>query len=144
GEVPEMSLPSVARPGLANGPNGIIGTLTYSNGKYTVTMRTDGAIRVKQGDWLSKYSKAMYNDFKHVREFARMDASGRLRPIRNLNLIFAGETVYHMPTYRKFHPMRMEPVEVIASPLTEAEEERLLIETLKAEYHLAGERFHLL
>lgn len=36
-------------------------------------MRTDGAIHVKHGDWLSKYSAAMYNDFTHVHEFGRMD-----------------------------------------------------------------------
>ena len=87
-------------------------------------MRTDGAIHVKHGDWLSKYSAAMYNDFTHVHEFGRMDKNGQLRPIHNVNLIFAGETVYHIPTYRKTHPMRMGAIEIAVSPLTAEQKEK--------------------
>src|SRR5437868_12811809 len=82
------------------GPHGeIVVTKTYTNGRYSVTMRTDGAINVKQGDWLSKYSAAIFNDYQHIHEFGRMDASGKLRPIQKVNLILKGETIYHVPTY---------------------------------------------
>jgi hypothetical protein len=98
------------------------------------------AIHVKHGDWLSKYSAAMYNDFTHVHEFGRMDKNGLLRPIHKVNLIFAGETVYHIPTYRKTHPMRMGAIEVTVSPLTAEQKKKVVLDTLKHEYYLQGER----
>lgn len=107
-------------------------------------MRTDGAIHVKHGDWLSKYSAAMYNDFTHVHEFGRMDKNGLLRPIHKVNLIFAGETVYHIPTYRKTHPMRMGAIEVTVSPLTAEQKKKVVLDTLKHEYDLQGERLEWL
>jgi hypothetical protein len=107
-------------------------------------MRTDGAIKVKHGDWLSKYSAAMYNDFKHIHEFGRMDASGNLRRIRNVNLIIAGETIYHMPTYRKMHPMRMDAIELTGSPLSEQQKTEAVVQMLKGDFGLQGERLHVL
>ena len=59
----------------------------------------DGAIKVKAGDSLSKYSMAMYGDFKHIHEFARrLTPGGALQPIKNVNYIQTGWTIYHMPT----------------------------------------------
>ncbi len=126
-------------------PNGgIVITKTYSNFLYRVTMRTDGAIEVKHGDWLSKYSAAMYNDFTRVHEFARMDKDGNLKKIHSVNHIFAGETIYHLPTFNQAHPMRLDPVEITASPLSDEQEEKIMVDTLKEDYDLQGERLEWL
>ena len=88
------------------GPYGdVIVTKTYTNWRYSVTLQMpDGAIEVKHGDWLAKYSAAMYNDFTRIHEFGRMDKSGSVEKILNVNHIFAGEIVYHIPTYSHAHP----------------------------------------
>jgi len=71
----------------------------YAHGGYSVTVADDGAIAVKPGDSLSKYSMAIHHDFNHVREFGRKQAgSATIGPIANINLIYAGETIYHLPT----------------------------------------------
>ena len=120
-----MSFQPTPKLGTIKGPHGeIILTKTYTNWPYSVIVRTDGAIYVKHGDWLSKYSAAMYNGFTHVHKFGRMDKNGLLRPIHNMNLIFAEETVYHIPTYRKTHPMRMGAIEIAVSPLTAEQKEK--------------------
>ena len=75
--------------------------ITYTNRRYSLPMRYDGAIRVKHGDWLSKYSAALHNDFTRVHEYGRIGNFGQLSPIRDINLIYAGETIYHLPTYGK-------------------------------------------
>jgi hypothetical protein len=103
-------------------------------------MDIDGAIEVKHGDWLSKYSSAMYNDFKHIHEFARIDESGKLKKILLVNHIFAGEIVYHLPTYKEAHPLRLGEVEITASPYSEEQEDQIMIDTLKEDYDLKGER----
>lgn len=61
-----------------------------------------------------------------------------------MNLIFAGETVYHIPTYRKTHPMRMGAIEVTVSPLTAEQKKKIVLDTLKHEYDLQGERLEWL
>jgi hypothetical protein len=127
------------------GPHGeVVVTKTFTNYRYSVTMGMDGAIKVRHGDWLSKYSAAIYNDFKHIHEFARMDRSGKLSPIRNVNLIIAGETIYHMPTYKKMHPMRMDALELTASPLSEPQKKEAVVQMLKGDFGLQGERLHVL
>ena len=35
---------------------------TYSNGTYSVTINSDRSIRVRPGDWISKYSAAIHDD----------------------------------------------------------------------------------
>ena len=35
---------------------------TFSNGVYSVTVNDDHSIRVRPGDWISKYSAAIYGD----------------------------------------------------------------------------------
>jgi hypothetical protein len=128
------------------GPNG---ETTYTDGTFSVTIESDGAIHVMPGDWLSKYSAAMYGNFAHIKEFARMDRSGKLMPIENVNRINAGETLYHVPTCRKSHPrIQMDPILVVGNvasddapseeELTE-EQKKLLADALKAKYELAGE-----
>ena len=126
---------------------GSVVTRTYSNSLYSVTMTREGAIEVTHGDWLSKYSSAMYNDFIHIHEFARMDQSGKLKRIEGryaLNHIYAGETLYHIPSYKQAHPMKMDEIDVQASPLSDEEEEQIIKATLKDEYDLKGEQLEWL
>jgi len=72
----------------------------FSQGGYSVNVGSDGRIKVKPGDSLSKYSMAMFGNFSHVNEYHRMSPTGTLAPVSNVNLIRAGETLYHEPTYR--------------------------------------------
>jgi hypothetical protein len=124
---------------------GIVITTTYSNFLYNVTMTPEGAIKVKHGDWLSKYSAAMYNDFTHIHEFARMDKAGDLKKIQAVNHIFAGETIYHLPTYNKLHHrMVMDDINITASPYTEEQEKQIIRDTLADDYDLEGERLEVL
>lgn len=118
------------------------------NGKYHVQVAEDGAIRVKPGDWLSKYSAAIHNNFWAIREFARRDASGRFVAIRNPNRIYAGETIYHLPsvprtaiatfdTGSEFDPPRL-------PPMPEEERKKLILEHLEGEFDLRGEHLEIL
>ena len=82
---------------------------TSSDGRYRVSLADNGAITVKHGDWLSKYSAAIYDNYWNIQVFARKDRSGHLVPIANPNLIHQGETIYHLPTldtYLKNRPAR--------------------------------------
>jgi len=72
---------------------------TYQNGPFKVSIAEDGAIKVKQGDWLSKYSAAIYNDFIHFYEYGRKRRDGRIEIISNFSSIYAGEIIYHIPTF---------------------------------------------
>src|SRR5438874_1160498 len=129
----------------SRGPHGeVVVTKMYTNFRYKLTMRTNGAIQVQLGDWLSKYSAAIYNDFAHIHEFGRMDASGNLRRVQNVNRIFTGETIYHIPTYRKAHRLYADNVDCTASPLSEEERVHAIVEMLKADYDLQGERLDVL
>jgi hypothetical protein len=74
--------------------------MLYHKGQYRVDIAPNGAIRVKPGDWLSKYSYAMYGNFNHCDEFGRM-AGGVVAPCADPNVIHPGETLYHIPTFRK-------------------------------------------
>lgn len=139
-----MGSPMHGRPGVRKGPQGqIVLTKTYSNFRYKVTMDYDGAIRVRPGDWLSKYSAAMNDDFSKINEFGRMDSQGRLRPLLNPNLIFAGETIYHIPTYRRAHPLRMEPLDFKVTPYSEGEIKKHISDSMKADFDLKGEHLRL-
>jgi hypothetical protein len=128
------------------GPYGdVIVTKTYTNWRYSVTLQMpDGAIEVKHGDWLTKYSAAMYNDFTRIHEFGRMDKSGSVEKILNVNHIFAGEIVYHIPTYSHAHPLMGEEIEVKGCPLTDEQKQKIIVDTLKEEYDLKGERLEIL
>src|SRR5215468_9943354 len=122
----------------------IVSTKTYQSFPYKVTIEHDGAIRVKHGDWLSKYSAAMYNNFNGIHEFARKGRDGKLRRIPNPNLIYAGETIYHVPTYKYAHPMRMDQVEMVATPWSDDEIEANIVKALNQEHQFSGEPLHVL
>ena len=75
---------------------------THSSGKYKVTISEDGAIAVKKGDWVSKYSAALHRgDTSRVNEYGRLRA-GHMDPLADVNKIIAGETLYHVPSYRSW------------------------------------------
>ena len=70
---------------------------TYSNNGFTVTIEDNGSISVKPGDMISGYSMAIHGDFKHFHEYARKNGH-RLVPVENVDLIYSGETLYHLPS----------------------------------------------
>jgi hypothetical protein len=68
---------------------------TFTNGGYSVTVHDDRSIKVQPGDWVSKYSAAIYGDplvnwdrFKRLRGNTYID-------LVDPNSIVAGETLYH-------------------------------------------------
>jgi hypothetical protein len=69
---------------------------TYTNGGYTVTINDDRSIRVKPGDWISKYTTAIYGEpRKYWDRFKRKDKAGRFIDLADPNKIIAGEVLYH-------------------------------------------------
>lgn len=77
------------------------GTFTRPPKPYSVTVSESGKIVVKQGDWLSKYSWAMYGDYTTLWPFVRPDPANEIGfiTIEDKDLIYAGETLLHWPTY---------------------------------------------
>ncbi len=67
---------------------------TFSGGGYSVTINDDRSIIVKQGDWLSKYSMAVYGDFDHITSFKEKTGAG-FRNVPNPDLIRVGQILYH-------------------------------------------------
>ena len=107
-------------------------TMYYQHGRYRVEVGNDGIVQVRPGDWLSKYSAAIYNDFTTIRVFARRDKSGSPTPIRDVNLIYAGETLYHLPTYYgSFSAMEFVVPTKATPPLTDAQKKQLIQESLR-------------
>lgn len=69
---------------------------TYRREGHSVTIERDGSIVVNHGDSISKYSMAIHGDFGHLDEFYRKE-NGELKRITDINRIFIGETIYHVP-----------------------------------------------
>lgn len=142
-------------------------------GRYQVDVANNGAIKVKHGDWLSKYSAAIYGTYWNVHVFARKDRSGRLVPVANPNLIHTGETIYHLPTFEEYTKSRPrigiatftkpeviegrgprvqeiefgDPLTVVGrrvGPMSENEKKKFLLEHLRGEYDLRGEHWEFL
>lgn len=67
---------------------------TFQGGGYSVTINEDRSIVVKQGDWLSKYSMAVYGDFDHITSFKEKSGTG-FRNVPNPDIIRAGQILYH-------------------------------------------------
>jgi len=115
----------------------------YKKGIYKVTVAKDGAIKVKQNDWISKYSAAIYNDFTKLGQFARM-VNGNALPtvIKSPDDIFTGETIYHIDSYWGQHKSTT-PRPKKASPPAQRkltpQEKQIIIETLKHDFNLKGE-----
>ena len=75
---------------------------TFRGGGYDVTVNADRSIKIRQGDWLSKYSMAIYGNFEHTDKFMEKNTDksmekkrGEFRPVGNPNLIRAGNILYH-------------------------------------------------
>ena len=91
---------------------------TFRGGGYEVTIKADRSIVVRPGDWLSKYSKAIYGNFDHVNDFNRK-VGNQYKAIENVNLIHVGETLYHpgpLPGEPATSPVPGAPVPVAPSP----------------------------
>lgn len=118
------------------------------NGKYHVEVAPDGAIRVKPGDWLSKYSAAIHNNVWAIREFARRDASGKFVAIRNPNRIYAGEVIYHLPSVPRTAIATFDTGEEITvpriEPMPEEERKKIILEHLEGDFDLRGEHLEIL
>ena len=124
---------------------------TYKRGSYSVEVADDGAIKVKRGDWLSKYSAAIHNDFWHVHEYGRKNRQGIVVSVENVDLIFEGEILYHLPTYQlalssaaaNKSPVPPMPYQQSPRPLTDEEKKQLTLDILKRDYNLRGEELHI-
>jgi hypothetical protein len=89
----------------------------------------------------------MYGNYWTINEFARRDQSGRFVPIRNPNLIHAGEILYHLPTFYESQKITFPTKEVTVyriEPMSEAKKKEVILEHLKGEFDLRGERFEIL
>jgi len=69
--------------------------------RYQVTIADDGAILVKRGDTLDKYSMAIHGVPFHEDEYLRVQ-NNQLVPVINVDLIYTGETLYHIPTRKAY------------------------------------------
>jgi hypothetical protein len=73
---------------------------TTADGKFTVIVGASGIIRVIEDDWLSKYSAAIHGDMYDVENrYLRYNTKHREVFIKNLDLIFEGEHILHLPSY---------------------------------------------
>jgi hypothetical protein len=110
---------------------------TYKRGKYSVSVGNDGSIFVRPGDWLTKYSAAIYGNFWTIDGFCRKDKSGNYIPITHPARIFAGETLYHMPTVKNaphgnYDEDRCAGAVLTAAPISEIEKTKLAVDQFKA------------
>jgi hypothetical protein len=115
--------------------------MLYRNGRYSVEVGSEGAIKVRPGDWLSKYSAAMFNTFWRVYEFGRKGRFG-VEPIQNVNLIYAGETIYHIPTYHKSRPVWPPPPP--PPPIPDSAKKELIKSILASDFNLRGDNLPIL
>jgi len=68
----------------------------FTGGGYQVMVNADRSIVVKPGDSLSKYSTAIYGDFKRIDKFWRKKNGSLKRVVdENKDLIITGESLYH-------------------------------------------------
>src|SRR5262249_1123434 len=68
---------------------------TFRGGGHEVTINGDRSINVKQGDWLSKYSMAIYGDFDHIDKFCKKNGS-LYEAIKDKSLVKPGDILYHL------------------------------------------------
>lgn len=67
--------------------------IDYSGGGFAVSVSRDGSIKVKPGDSLSKYSMAIYGDFRHMDHFVRSNDMGYHFMITHSGTIYEGRRV---------------------------------------------------
>ena len=86
-----------------------VGPGTFTRDGYSVTIAEDGKIRVRENDWLSKYSRCLYGDYETLDVFVRPDPPlyapvqeiKGIKEIEDVDQIKTGEFLIHVPTY--FH-----------------------------------------
>jgi hypothetical protein len=86
-----------------------VGPGTFTRDGYSVTIAADGKIRVRENDWLSKYSRCLYGDYDTLDVFVRPDPPlyapiqeiKGVKEIEDVDRITTGEFLVHVPTY--FH-----------------------------------------
>jgi hypothetical protein len=116
-------------------------TITRQNGKYKLTMGADGEIRAKAGDWLSKYSAAINDNFYTIWPYMRPNADGQFVAVRNVNLIYENESLYHIPTFLAFYEKNRTPPPAVppVAPISEEEKKKITAEIAAREFGLQGE-----
>jgi predicted RNA-binding protein len=121
----------------------------YRNGIYHVTvLDKNGTIKVKAGDWISKYSAAIYNDFTRLEEFGRLNGEALPSVIVTSDKIFSGETIYHLADFygqknnTKIKVSR--PTQKTIPKLTDAEKKKIILDTLQSDFELRGENLKVL
>lgn len=95
-----------------------VGPGTFNRDRYSVTIAEDGKILVKNEDWLSKYSWALYGDYDTLNVFVRgnpdlISANEEIKGIKEIDdvdLIKAGEYLIHEPTYFHWMEKRGKPI----------------------------------
>jgi peptidoglycan hydrolase-like protein with peptidoglycan-binding domain len=109
----------------------------HQTGKYEVEVGADGEILVEPGDWLSKYSAAIYDNFYTINVFGRLNADGKMVPVRNVNYIRAFESLYHVPTYNEYYGLgRYQP-----PPQTIHDQGQVTENFAQMEFNLQGENW---
>jgi hypothetical protein len=94
-----------------------VGPGTFTRGGNSVIIAEDGKILVRKDDWLSKYSYALYGDYKTLDVFVRPDPPFRspaaeikgIKEIDNVDRITTGEYLIHVPTYFAWAEKRRRP-----------------------------------
>ncbi len=71
----------------------------FENEQFGVFVGPQGQIKVRPGDSLSMYSAAIYDNFHTIHQFGRMMEGGNVRRLGPSDTIYAGETIWHIPTY---------------------------------------------
>ncbi|MGD9588102.1 MAG: hypothetical protein AB7Q37_06565 [Pyrinomonadaceae bacterium] len=99
------------------------GSKKYNGGGFSVTIKPDGAILVQPGDSISKYSMAIHGNFDFLNEYKhrRNKPTGPitdsdLQELVNVNMIHAGETLYHMPSRGTSNVPSLPPVPSPGAP----------------------------
>ena len=107
--------------------------------RYTVTVADDGAILVKRGDTLDKYSMAIHGVPFHEDEYLRVQ-NNTLVPVVNVDLIYTGETLYHIPTRKAYQQngVRITLPEIVinANTLFDSEKQRKTVKYLEKHHKL--------
>lgn len=73
----------------------------YRQGANVVRLEPGGKVIVKPGDTISKYALVMYGN-AHIgwNDFGRLEnGKAQPQPLKNANMILAGETLIHIPSY---------------------------------------------
>jgi hypothetical protein len=108
------------------------------DGRYKVVIGQDGRLFVQPGDWLSKYSAAVNGNFFHIYDFGRM-VNGTPLPIGKIDLIRAGEVLWHFPTYFAYMGAKNKVPPPPPVPIPDAEKKRITEESVKGEFKLKGD-----